>query len=128
MLSRSAQHPVYLFLDDKCPYTSGITTPREEALQLVKSFIDLRLQDLYICVTSLLGIDIRTTFKPLTSLYVSLYDQGGQKQDIVDNVNSVVYSDTKIQRRREELLVDTLSDGADDFDWYTDAPALRVIL
>jgi len=113
MLSRSAQHPAYLFVDDECPCTSGITTPREEALQLVKSFIDLRLQGLYICVTSLPEIDIRTTFKPLISLCVSLYDQGGQKQDILDNVNSVIYSDTKIQRRREELLVETLSERAD---------------
>jgi hypothetical protein len=46
---------------------------------------------------------------------VSLHNQSGQKKDIVDYINSVVYSDTKIRRWREEdrkLVIETLSERA----------------
>jgi hypothetical protein len=110
--------PIYLIVDalDECPNNSGLPTPREEVLDLVKDLIDMHLPNLYICVTSRPEIDIRTILEPLTSLRVSLHNQTGQKKDIVDYVTSVVSSDMKMRRWREEdrkLVIDTLSERAD---------------
>jgi hypothetical protein len=47
---------------------------------------------------------------------VSLHNQSGQKKDIVDYVGSVVYSDKKMRRWREEdreLVIEMLSERAD---------------
>ena len=119
MLTLPYQCPVYLIMDsiDECPNTSGIPSPRERVLQLVKDLIDLHLPNLYICVTSRPEIDIRYALEPLTSLRVSLHDQGGQREDIVNHVRSVVYSDSEaIMRWRteeKELVIKTLSERAD---------------
>ncbi len=118
MLSLSDQHPVYLIADaiDECSNNSGIPTRREEVLDVVKSLIDCHFQNLHVCITSRLEIDIQDAFKSLTPLHISLHDQTGQKKDIIDYINSVVYSDTKMRRWREEdkkLVVETLSQRAD---------------
>ena len=118
MLLRTAPGPVYLIFDalDECPNNSGMPTPREEVLDLVKHLVGLRLPNLHVCVTSRPEIDIQTTLEPLTSLRVSLHNQTGQKKDIVDYVTSVVSSDTKMRRWREEdrkFVVETLSERAD---------------
>jgi hypothetical protein len=118
MLSLPDQCPIYLVVDalDECPNNSGMPTPREEVLDLVKDLVGLCLPNLHICVTSRPEIDIQTTLEPLTSLRVDLHNQSGQKKDIVDYVNSVVYSDKKMQRWREEdrkLVIETLSERAD---------------
>jgi hypothetical protein len=118
MLSLLDQVPIYLIVDalDECPNNSGMPTPREEVLDLVQNLVGLRLRNLHICVTSRPEIDIQSTLEPLTSLRVSLHNRSGQKKDIVDYVNSVVYSDTKMGRWREEdrkLVIETLSERAD---------------
>ena len=118
MLSLPVQGPIYLIVDalDECPNNSGMPTPREEVLELVKSLTGLRLPNLHICVTSRPEIDIQTILEPLTSLPVSLHNQSGQKKDIEDYINSVVYSNIKIRRWREEdrkLVIETLSERAD---------------
>ena len=118
MVSLPIQDTIYLIFDalDECPNNSGLPTPREEVLDLVKKLVDLRVPKLHICVTSRPEIDIQGILEPLTSLRVSLHNQTGQKKDIVDYVNSVVYSDTKMRRWREDdrkLVVETLSDRAD---------------
>ena len=118
MLSLSDQHPVHLIVDaiDECSNNSGIPTRREEVLDVVKSLIDCHFQNLHACITSRLEIDIQDAFKSLTPLHISLHDQTGQKKDIIDYINSVVYSDTKMRRWREEdkkLVVETLSQRAD---------------
>ena len=118
VLSLTAQGPVYLIVDavDECPNNSGMPTPREEVLHLVSDLVDLHLLNLRICVTSRPEIDIQTILEPLTSLRVSLHNQTGQKKDIVDYVTSVVSSDTKMRRWREEdrkLVIETLSERAD---------------
>jgi hypothetical protein len=54
--------------------------------------------------------------KKKKSLRISMHDQNGQKKDIVDYVTSVVNSDTKLQRWREEdrrLVIAKLSEKAD---------------
>ena len=120
MLTLPNQHPTYLIIDalDESPNTSGIPSPRERVLQLVKELVELRLPDLRICVTSRPEIDIRDVLEPLTSDRVSLHDQSGQKKDIVDYVKSVVYSNSEPIMRRwriedKELVIEVLSERAD---------------
>ena len=118
MVSLPVQGPIYLIVDalDECPNDSGLPTPREEVLDLIDNLISLHLPNLHICVTSRPEIDIQTALGPLTSLCVSLHNQSGQKEDIVDYVSSVVHSDKKMRRWREEdkkLVIDTLSERAD---------------
>jgi hypothetical protein len=110
--------PFYLIVDalDECPNNFGMPAAREEVLDLVNDLVSLRLPDLHICVTSRPEIDIQTALEPLTSLCVSLHTQSGQKKDIVDYVSSVVYSDKRMRRWREEdkrLVIETLSERAD---------------
>jgi NACHT domain len=114
------QRPIYLIIDalDESPDTSGISSPREMVLQLLKELVDFSLPDLHICVTSRPEIDIRNVLEPLTSRRVSLHDQTGQRQDIADYVRSVVYSDSQQIMRRwrtedKELVIKTLSERAD---------------
>jgi hypothetical protein len=120
MLTLPDQRPTYLIIDalDESPDNSGIPSPRERVLQLVKELVELHLPYLRICVTSRPEIDIRDVLEPLTSLRVSLHDQTGQKQDIVEYVKSVVYSESEPIMRRwrtedKELVVEVLSERAD---------------
>ena len=118
MVSLPVQGPIYLILDalDECPNNSGLPTPREEVLDLVNDLVTLSLPKLHICVTSRPEIDIQTVIEPLTSLRVSLHNQTGQKEDIVDYVSAAVHSDKKMSRWREDdrmLVIETLSERAD---------------
>ena len=117
IVSLPDQVPIYIIVDalDECPNESGLPTPREEVLELVKNLVGLCVPNLHICVTSRPEIDIQSALGPLTTLHVSLHDQSGQKNDIVDYISSVVYSDTKMQRWREEdreLVIETLTERA----------------
>jgi hypothetical protein len=114
------QPSIYLVIDalDESPNASGISSPREMVLQLVKELVDLSLPNLHICVTSRPEFDIRNVLEPLTSRRVSLHDQTGQRQDIEDYVRSVVYSDSQQIMKRwrkedKELVIKTLSERAD---------------
>jgi hypothetical protein len=120
MLTLPDQLPTYLIIDalDESPNTSGIPSPRDEVLQLLKELVDLSLPNLHICVTSRPESDIRNVLEPLTSRRVSLHDQSGQKKDIADYVRSVVYSDSEQIMRRwkmedKEVVIKTLSERAD---------------
>jgi hypothetical protein len=118
MLSLPGQHPIYLVIDalDECPNMSGMPSPREKVLDLLKELVELSSPNLHICVTSRPEVDIRNVLEPLSSRCVSLHDQSGQKKDIVDYVTSVVHSDPKMGRWREEdkdLVIKTLSERAD---------------
>ena len=118
MVSLPGQGPFYLIVDglDECPNSFGMPTAREEVLELFKDLVGLRIPNLHICVTSRPEIDIQTTLEPLTSLCVSLHNQIGQKKDILDYVSSVVHSDIKMGRWREEdriLVIETLTERAD---------------
>ncbi len=117
MLAPPDRSPIYLIIDalDESPNISGIPSPRERVLELVKEVVELGLPHLRICVTSRPEFDIRDVLAPLTSLRVSLHDQSGQKKDIV---KSVVYSNSEPIMRRwraedEELVVDVLYEKAD---------------
>jgi hypothetical protein len=120
MLTIPDQLPVYIILDalDECPNSFGIPSPREQVLTLVEGLMDLHLPHLHICATSRPEFDIRVTLRRLAIHTVSLHDERGQKQDIVDFINSVVFSnsETMMKRWREDdksKVVESLSEKAD---------------
>ena len=121
MLTIPDQPPIYIILDalDECPNSYGVPSPRWQVLSLVEQLMDLRLPRLHVCVTSRPEFDIRATLGRLALQSVSLHDESGQRDDIVDYVRSVVYSDseeTMMKRWREEdkkMVVDSLSEKAD---------------
>jgi hypothetical protein len=120
MLTIPNQPPIYIVLDalDECPNSYGIPSPREQVITLVKELVNLHLPHLHICVTSRPVFDIRATLGPLALHSVSLHDESGQKEDIADYVNSIIYSDaeTMMKRWREEdkiMVVESLSEKAD---------------
>ena len=81
--------------------------------------MDVRLLHLHVCVTSRPEFDIRATLGRLALHSVSLHDESGQRDDIVDYVRSVVYADseeTMMKRWRDadkKMVVETLSEKAD---------------
>ena len=114
------EEPIYVIVDavDKCPDTSGLQSLREKVLDLIEKLVGFHFSNLRLCVTSRPEIDIRNVLEPLTSTTnrISLHDQDGQKKDIADYVRSVVYSDRKMMRWRDEdkmLVIKTLSERAD---------------
>lgn len=118
MLSLPGQFPVYLIVDalDECPNNAGMPSQREQVLDLVKDLVETSLPSLHICVTSRPEIDIMHVLESLTSLRMSLHEQRGQKKDIIGYVSSVVCSDTRMRRWRDEdktLVINTLSERAD---------------
>ena len=120
MLTLPDQCPTYLVIDalDESPNTTGIPSPRERVLQLVKELVEPRHSNLHMCVTSRPEVDIRDILEPLTSRQVSLHDQSGQKKDIVEYIKSVVYSNSQPIMKRwrtedKELVIEVLSERAD---------------
>jgi hypothetical protein len=118
MLGLPGQAPIYIIVDalDECPNFSGTPSAREEVLELIEELVDMKLPNVHLCVASRPEIDIRMTLEPLTSLKISLHDERGQKEDIIAYIKSVVRSDKKMRKWREEdqeLVIDTLSQNAD---------------
>jgi hypothetical protein len=120
MLKVSRKFPLYLIVDalDECPDISGVRSSREKVLELFEELVGFHLPNLHLCITSRSEVDIRNVLEPLasTSNRISLHDEDGQKKDIAEYISSIVYSDKKIMRWREqdkELVVETLSDRAD---------------
>jgi hypothetical protein len=118
MLTVVGPVPIYLIVDalDECPNDSGIPTSREKVLQLVEELVGLRHPNLRLCITSRPEFDIRTTLGPLATQQVSLHDESGQKQDINDYVTSVVRSDVRMKRWRDDektMVIDKLTEKAD---------------
>jgi hypothetical protein len=117
-LGLEGQGPIYIIIDalDECPDVSGTPSAREEVLDLVDDLVKLNLPNVHLCVASRPEIDIRKALEPLQPLEISLHDEDGQKNDIIEYIKSVVYSDRKMRNWREEdkqLVVNTLSDRAD---------------
>jgi len=112
---RHPEQPMkYIIVDalDECPNISGFPTAREEVLDFLEELVGLKIQNLRICVTSRPEVDIQTVLGPLTSLQVSLHDESGQKQDIIDYIGDVVHHDRRMRRWRledKQLVIDTLS-------------------
>ena len=118
MLGLEGQGPIYIIIDalDECPDSSETPSAREEVLELIDELINLNLPNVHLCVASRPEIDIRKALEPLKPLEISLHDEDGQKNDIIEYIKSVIYSDRKMRNWREEdkqLVVDTLSNKAD---------------
>ena len=118
MLTIAGSAPVYLVLDalDECPNDSGFPTPREKVLELVKKLVKLPHTNLHLCITSRPEFDIRTTLEPLATQQLSLHDEIGQKQDIINYIISVVLLDQRMQRWRDEeknMVIEKLTAKAD---------------
>ena len=118
MLSFPHQPITFIVVDalDECPNTSGLPTAREEVRYFLEELVGVNLPNLRICATSRPEIDIRTILEPLTSLHMSLHEESGQKQDILDYIRTVIHLDRRMQRWRPEdkqLAIDTLSAKAD---------------
>jgi hypothetical protein len=117
MLGLPGQGPFYIIIDalDECPDTSGTPSAREEVLELIDELVDLDLRNVHLCVASRPEIDIRKALEPLRPLEISLHDEEGQKNDIIEYIKSMVYSDRNMRSWREEdqqLVIDTLSEKA----------------
>ena len=118
MLTLEAQGPTYIIMDalDECPITSTIPSPREDVLEFVDELVGLRLPNVHVCVTSRPEHDIQAVLKHLTVRAVSLHDETGQQQDIVNYIASFVRTDRNVRRWREDdkdLIIKILSEKAD---------------
>ena len=118
MLSLPEQGRTFIVIDalDECPNISGTPSAREEVLDLIEELVDLELPNLHLCVTSRPEIDIRTVLDPLTSLRISLHEETGQREDILEYIKSIVRSDRRMRKWKEEdkqLVIGALSDKAD---------------
>jgi hypothetical protein len=118
LLELPDQAPVYLIIDalDECPNTSAVPPPREEVLTLVRQLMESRLMNLHTCITSRPETDIKVVLEPLTFRSVSIHDERGQMEDIENYIRSIVGTDPKNGRWKEEdrqLVIDILIERAD---------------
>ena len=117
MLTLLGQGEIFIVVDalDECPNFSGYPTPREQVLDIVQEIVGLCLPHVHFCIMSRPEVDIRDALWPLAVHRVSLHEQAGQNQDILDYIVTVVYSDPKMRRWREEdkkLVIKTLTEKA----------------
>jgi hypothetical protein len=118
LLELPGQAPVYLIIDalDECPDTVSVPSPREKVLALVEQLIESQLTNLRLCVTSRPETDIKVVLEPLTFRSVSIHDESGQMEDIANYIRSVVNTDPKNRRWKDEdkqLVIDGLTKRAD---------------
>jgi hypothetical protein len=117
MLNCPNQAPMYIIVDalDECPTSYGTPSPRDNVLGFIRGLVDLHLPDLHVCVTSRHESNIPTVLRRLTTNAISLHEERGQRQDILDYVKSAINSDEGMQRWREKdkvLVIETLSQRA----------------
>ena len=117
MLTLPGQGEIYIVVDalDECPNFSGYPLPRETILMVMQDLVNLPLPHVHLCITSRPEVDIRDSLEPSAVHNMSLQEQAGQNQDISDYIKSVVYSDAKMRRWRDEdkeLVINTLTEKA----------------
>ena len=119
MLKFPGQGRIYIIIDalDESPAinVSGGPSAREEVLELIKRVVDLKLQNVHLCVASRPEIDVKRLLRPLKPLEISLHDEVGQKNDVAKYIESAVrsYSEMKGWNNEEtQLIIDTLSEEA----------------
>jgi hypothetical protein len=118
MLNHPGQGPIYIIVDalDECPDVLGNPSAREEVLELIQEFVGLKLPNVHLCVASRPEIGIKKTLEPLEPLQISLHDESGQKEDIIEYIKFVVHSDKKMRSWKDkdkELVVKMLSEKAE---------------
>jgi hypothetical protein len=124
MLKLPGLPPIFLVVDalDECPNSPGAPSPRELVLDLIEDLFESHLPNLRFCITSRPEVDIEEALGPLASYSLSLHDEAGQQQDIVDYVISAVQSDRKMRKWRagdRQLVIDTLSRRADGMQVFS---------
>jgi hypothetical protein len=121
LLEVPGQAPVYIIIDalDECPTISSRPSgpsPREEVLKLLVRLIESRLEKLRICITSRREPDIKIALEPFTFRSISIHDEPGQLEDIENYIRSVITTDPRCQRWKEEdkqQVIEVLTDRAD---------------
>ena len=118
MIKVPGHAPTYIIIDalDECPTTTGLPSPRDKVLELVKDIVKSHIPNLRICVTSRPEVDIGLVLDPLIFRSVSLHGESGQAQDIAEYVKFVVETDPKMRIWRaadKELVIETLKRKAD---------------
>jgi len=115
MLSLSRQGAVNIVMDalDECSNKPGMSSPREEVLKVMEQLVGLRPPGL---ITGLPEVIIRNALGLLKSHPVSLHGECGQNKKIIDYITSVVRSDRRVRRWKDEdknLVIESLSVKAD---------------
>ena len=118
LLELPRQAPVYLIIDalDECPDTSTLPSPREEVLMLLEQLVMARFKNLRICVTSRPETDIKVVLGPLACRSISIHDETGQMEDIENYIRSVVNTDPKYRKWKQEdqrMVIDVLTERAE---------------
>ena len=106
--------PVYLIVDalDECSSPSAFRSPRAEILSFIEELVTTQILNLRVCVTSRLELDIKDVLDPLTFRSVSLHDEGGQKRDIEDYIESFINTRTTKRWKEEhrKLAIDVVTE------------------
>lgn len=118
ILKLHGKAPVYLIIDglDAYPNSFGKPSPREDVLKFVEEVVSLHTANLHICITSRREADITKALGPLSFNQVSLDDESGQTQDIVNYIKFVVYTDRSMEKwsaADKELAIEVLTKHAD---------------
>jgi hypothetical protein len=118
MLNLPGQATAHVIIDalDECPITAGLSSPREKIMELVEELVNLRIQNLRICVTSRPEADIVAIFKPLAFRSVSIHGESGQARDIAEYVRSFIQTNRETRRWKDtdkQLVIDELIKKAD---------------
>ncbi|KAH9980858.1 ankyrin repeat-containing domain protein [Lactifluus volemus] len=123
MLNLDERLPVYIIIDalDECLNNPPTSSPRRKVLDLLEDLVKSHFSRVHILVTSRDEHDIRHAFQSLPSLHITLHDQGGQKDDIVNYVKFMTHSHKDMQKWRSkdrDLVIQRLSEGANGmFRW-----------
>jgi hypothetical protein len=119
MLALPGKTPIYIIVDalDECPNTTGIPSPREKILSFLKELLGKTNSNLRICITSRPERDIQDTLNPLASSshFVSLHQEDGQREDIMEYIRSFVHNDAQMQKWTtddKEIVIKALSERA----------------
>ena len=128
VLKVSGEAPVFIILDalDELPNSTGIPSPRDEVLIFVEELVSLHIPNLRICVTSRPEADLQLVLDHLSFRSISLHNEGGQIQDIIEYIKFVVNTDPKMRRWKsadKELVIDVLTKKANGmYDINTTIP------
>ena len=104
--AESAQDQIYITIAPlgEYPNLTGMPSAREDVLEFMREFVNLKLPNVGLRVVSRLETDIRSVLEPLTAPKISLHDEIGQKKDKVEYINSIACSGlehAEVERGRE---------------------------
>ena len=117
VLKVSGEAPVFIILDalDELPNSTGMPSPRDEVLIFVEELVSLHIPNLRICVTSRPEADLQLVLDHLAFRSISLHNECGQIQDIIEYIKFIVNTDPKMRRWKvadKKLVIDVLTTKA----------------